>query len=107
MRERLDAVYIGMALAIGAGVGVAFGAMIGAVTGDVGLWVSLGPGIGSGIGLMAACVLAAMKAQPRDRSVCARCGYSLVGLESGACPECGEVVAEDKSDNEGELESGR
>lgn len=36
-------------------------------------------------------VWAAEQGQDHDRPVCAKCGYSLAGLELPRCPECGAL----------------
>jgi hypothetical protein len=43
--------------------------------------------------LVAACIIGAKaRRRERDPNVCAFCGYSVVGLTSGTCPECGRAV---------------
>jgi hypothetical protein len=95
--SNMDPRFIAFGLAIGTGLGVALGAAIGAVTKNVGLWVALGISLGAGIGLSVGAAIAVIL-QRAPEGICPKCGYSMKGLSSTTCPECGADISEQETD---------
>lgn len=83
---RQKSISMAMCLAIGTALGSSLGVTVGAVIDNVGLGVALGPGFGASLGLA---VYFVMLANQREPMTCPACGYSVRGLPSERCPECG------------------